>query len=225
MIFANAFGSKLISAIWIAIAISLCATIATAAYADEVTLGEEHTVDYPAHQAYLLTQDALRGDGVLFEATPTEGLVTLWNNINENVGLFSSLMGNLPRYRYEIQVVSLGSSRCKVIVDVRGENLTEAQLQAYTASKKLDLFNQIDQLARAYPPAAQTPAAGGVNFALLPHENLQGLAQRVTGSADNWRIIAQDNGVRSPTEVAPFQSIWVRNNLLKQGHTGAAAGQ
>jgi hypothetical protein len=59
----------------------------------------------------------------------------------------------------------------------------------------------------------------------MPHEDLKGLAQRVTGSADNWQLIAKDNGLRSPTDVAPFQSIWVRNSLLNQGNTGAAAGR
>ncbi len=29
-------------------------------------LGEEHQVNFPVHDTYLLTQDALRGDGILF---------------------------------------------------------------------------------------------------------------------------------------------------------------
>src|SRR5579885_2375898 len=180
--------------------------VAGIACASEVTLGEEHVVNFGDHQALLLTEDALRGDGVLFEVAPSSlGLTTLWSDINKPVSIISSLAGNLPRYRYEVQVVPLGSSRSKIVVNVRGQNVTEAELEDYKASKKLNLFTQIDQLAQSYPPQPTTPTAGGVNFALLPNEDLKGLAQRVTGSADNWRVIAQDNGLKSPTDVAPFQ--------------------
>ncbi len=218
---------------WLAVAIIAAAVIGTTALhaaASEVTLGEEHEVNYNDHQAFLLTEDALRGDGVLFETAPSgNGLTTLWTDItNKPVGLISSLVGNLPRYRYEVQVVPNGSSRSKIIVNVRGENVTEAELEEYKASRKLNLFNQIDQLAQSYPPEPETPTAGGVNFALLPNEDLKGLAQRATGNADNWQIIARDNGLRSPTDVAPFQTIWVRNSLVKQGsgtNTGAPSGR
>lgn len=196
--------------------------LAGGARASEVTLGEEHQVNFPDHQAFLLTEDALRGDGVLFEVAPSNlGLTTLWSDINKPVGIISSLAGNLPRYRYEVQVVSEGSSRSKIVVNVRGQNVTEAELEGYKASIKLNLFSQIDQLAQTYPPPSERPTAGGVNFALLPSEDLKGLSQRVTGSADNWQVIARDNGLKSPTDVAPFQTIWVRNGLVKQA--GAAA--
>jgi hypothetical protein len=46
---------------------------------------------------------------------------------------------------------------------------------------------------------------------------LKALATRATGSAENWQIIAKDNGLSSPTDVTAFQNIWVRNNLLKRG--------
>ncbi len=180
-------------------------------------------MDFPVHQAFLLTEDALRGDGILFETAPNnQSLVTLWSDINLPVGIISSLVGNLPRYRYEVQVVPEGSSRSKIVVNVRGQNVAEAQLEEYKASRKLHLFDQIDQLARAYPPQAETPTAGGINFALLPNEDLKGLALRATGNADNWQIIARDNGLKSPTDVAPFQTIWVRNGLVKQGGASTA---
>jgi hypothetical protein len=226
MIFARTLpGRRGIAAWWLAIVAS-AAIVATAAIARaaDVTLGEEHQMNFPAHQSFLLTEDALRGDGVLFDTNPDNlGLVSLWNNINIPVGIIASLAGNLPRYRYEVQVVPEGSSRSKIVVNVRGQNVTEAQLEEFKASHKLHLFAQIDQLARAYPPAAETPTAGGVNFALLPNEDLKGLAQRVTGNADNWQIIAHDNGLKSPTDVAPFQTIWVRNGLVKQGKGAASA--
>jgi len=209
---------------WLAIAMLAGAASAPRARAAEVTLGEEHEVNFNDHQAFLLTEDALRGDGVLFDIAPSgDGLTTLWTDItNQPVGIVSSLVGNLPRYRYEVQVVSVGGSRSKIIVNVRGQNVTEAELEDYKASRKLNLFKQIDQLAQSYPPEPETPTAGGVNFALLPHEDLKGLAQRVTGNANNWQVIAHDNGLRSATDVAPFQTIWVRNGLVKQG--GGSAG-
>jgi hypothetical protein len=205
---------------WLAIAIAAgtgLAATAALARANEVALGEEHQMSFPAHQAFLLTEDALRGDGVLFETAPDNlGLTTLWSDINMPVGIISSLAGNLPRYRYEVQVVPEGSSRSKIVVNVRGQNVTEAQLDEYRASRKLRLFDQIDKLAKAYPPQPETPTAGGINFALLPNEDLKGLALRATGNADNWQIIARDNGLKSPTDVAPFQTIWVRNGLAKK---------
>ncbi len=227
MIFARQHsGLRRLAARWLAIAIVAGAGIAATAAvapADEVTLGEEHQMDFPDHQAFLLAEDALRGDGILFETAPSgQSLTTLWSDINLPVGIISSLAGNLPRYRYEVQVVPEGSSRSKIVVNVRGQNVTEAQLEEYKASRKLNLFAQIDQLARAYPPEAETPTAGGVNFALLPNEDLKGLALRATGSADNWQIIARDNGLKSPTDVAPFQTIWVRNGLVKQGGASTA---
>jgi hypothetical protein len=66
------------------------------------------------------------------------------------------------------------------------------------------------------------PSSGGVNFTLLPNENLQSLARRVTGSEANWRQIASDNGLKSPTDVTPFESIWVRSNLLPKGSANSA---
>jgi hypothetical protein len=211
---------------WLAIAIAAGAGAAATpacALADDVTLGEEHPMDFSEHQAFLLTQDALRGDGVLFETSPSNrGLVTLWNDINQPVGIISSLVGNLPRYRYEVQVVPEGSTRSKILVNVHGQNVTEAQLEEYKASRKLKLFIQIDQLASAYPPPAETPTAGGVNFALLPNEDLKALAMRATGNADNRQAIARDNGLKSPTDVAPFQTIWVRNGLVKEGGASTA---
>lgn len=184
-------------------------------------------MDFSDQQTFLLTEDALRGDGILFDTTPNnQSIVTLWSDINLPVGIIASLAGNLPRYRYEVQIVPEGSSRSKIVVNVRGQNVTEAQLEEYKASIKLHLFDQIDQLARAYPPQEDTPTAGGINFALLPHEDLKGLALRATGNADNWQIIARDNGLKSPTDVVPFQTIWVRNGLAKQvsgSTTGSSA--
>lgn len=227
MIFARMPSGRRRIAAWllaIVAGVGLAATAASARTAD-VTLGEEHQMDFPDNQAFMLTEDALRGDGILFDPTPDNlGLVTLWSDINLPVGIISSLVGNLPRYRYEVQVVPEGSSRSKIVVNVRGQNVTEAQLEEYKASRKLHLFAQIDQLARDYPPPSETPTAGGVNFALLPNEDLKGLARRVTGNADNWQIIARDNGLKSPTDVAPFQTIWVRNGLVKQGGASTAAG-
>lgn len=179
-------------------------------------LGEEHELAYPAHDAFLLTQDALRGDGILFEVEPDNSLITLWRNADEKVGFMQNLMGVQPRYRYEIQVVPEGSRKSKIVVNVHTEGIPDNQLADYKASKRFALFGEIDELAKKFPPPSNTPASGGVNFTVLPDENLQALAKRVTGNADNWRQIAKDNGLSSPADVAPFQSVWVSNSLLKK---------
>jgi hypothetical protein len=53
-----------------------------------------------------------------------------------------------------------------------------------------------------------------VNFAILPGEDLAKLSQRVTGNPDNWPQIAKDNGLKSVTDTAGVQSVWVENQLL-----------
>ena len=88
----------------------------------------------------------------------------------------------------------------------------------------MNLFAKIDALAAKFPPSGGTPKEGGVNYALLPNEDLKGLAKRATGNEDNWRQIAQDNGLKSPTDGANLPSIWVRNSLLSESQKGSGAG-
>lgn len=180
----------------------------------EAATGEEHEMNYPAHEAFLLTQDALRGEGILFEVKPEDSLVTLWRKADNSPGLLPSLVGVEPQYRYEVQVVPEGGSKSKIIINVRVEDIPDDQLDRYKASNRFDLFHKIEQLAALTPPPSNAPRTGGVNFALLPNEDLKGLAKRVTGSPDNWQLIAKDNGLTSPSDVTPFQTIWVRNSLL-----------
>jgi hypothetical protein len=179
-------------------------------------LGEEHEINYPVHETFLLTQDALRGDGILFEVGPDNSLQTLWRNADNKVGFMQNLMGVQPRYRYDIQVLPEGNRKSKVVVNVNTQGIPDDQVAEYKASKRFALFGEIEELAAKYPPPSTTPASGGVNFTLLPNEDLKGLAKRVTGNEENWRQIAKDNSLNSPTDVTPFQSIWVANNLLKK---------
>jgi hypothetical protein len=186
--------------------------------AADTALGEEHEVNYPASDALQLTQDALRGDGILFEVQPDSTIVTLWRpaDINTPTGWLPNLMGVKLQYRYEIQIVSESSHKSKIIVNVRTEGIPDEELAAYKASNRFALFKEIDELAAKYPPPSTMPTTGGVNFALLPNEDLKALAKRVTGNAENWRQIAKDNGLNSPTDVTPYENIWVRNGLLKR---------
>lgn len=203
------------------VALAGCQIFGYAAYSSqgggaEAALGEEHEMNYSAHDAFLLTQDALRGAGVLFEVQqPENSLVTLWQKADNPPGILPSLVGMQPRYRYEVQAVPEGSGKSKIVVNVRVEDVPDSDLNRYKASTRLDLFHKIDQIAALTPPPSSLPHTGGVNFALLPKEDLMGLAKRVTGSADNWRQIAKDNGISSPNDVTPFQTIWVRSSLLK----------
>lgn len=186
--------------------------------AADTALGEEHEVPYAAAEALQLTEDALRGDGILFERQPDSSIITLWRNadIDTPTNWFPLIIGVHPRYRYEIQGVAEGARKTRIIVNVRTEGIPDEDLASYKASNRFALFKEIDELAQKSPPPANAPASGGVNFTLLPNEDLKGLAQRATGNAANWQTIAKDNGISSPTSVTPFQSVWVRNSLLKR---------
>lgn len=185
--------------------------------APDTAVGEEHAIDYGTADTLQLTQDALRGDGILFEMQPDNSIMTLWRNGDANVksGWLHALAGVQPRYRYEIHVVPEGSHKSKIIVNVRTEGIPDEEIASYKATSRFDLFKEIDELAAKYPPPSNLPRSGGVNFALLPHEDLKGLAKRVTGNEENWREIAKDNGLASATDVTPFQSVWVPDSLLK----------
>jgi hypothetical protein len=187
--------------------------------AADTTLGEEHEIPYPQAAARELTEDALRGDGILFERQPDDSIITMWRNADFNTpsSSFSLFVNTPPRYRYEIQILPEGAHKSKIIVNVRTESITDDQLASYKASNRFELFKEIDELAAKAPPASSTPASGGVNFTLLPDEDLKALAKRATGNANNWQEIAKDNGLSSPTDVTPFENVWVPNNLLKRG--------
>ena len=176
--------------------------------------GEQHDVPYSAHDSFLLTQDALRSEGVLFEVKPDDKLVTLWKDADTGPGALRSLVGVHPQYRYEIEVVEQSSRSSRIVVNVRVEDIPEQDIAKYNATTRLNLFGKIDDLAAKFPPSGGTPKEGGVNYALLPNEDLKELAKRATGNEDNWRQIAQDNGLKSPTDGANLPSVWVRNTLL-----------
>ena len=185
--------------------------------AADTALGEEHEVAYTRSAALQLTEDALRGDGILFERQPDDSIITMWRNADINTPTSWFIIGVPPRYRYEIQVLPEGSHKSKIIVNVRTESIPDEQLNSYKASNRFALFKEIEELAAKSPPASNAPATGGVNFTLLPNEDLKALARRATGDADNWRAIAKDNGLSSPSDVTPFQNVWVRNSLLNRG--------
>jgi hypothetical protein len=184
--------------------------------AADTALGEEHTVPYGTDEARQLMQDTLRGDGLLFEVQPDNSILTLWRNADQHTetSWFPLIVGTQPRYRYEIEFVSIASRQTRIIVNVRTEGIPDEDLDSYKASNRFELFKEFDELASKEPPPSTTPSSGGVNFTLLPNENLESLAQRVTGNPGNWRQIANDNGLKSPSDVTPFENIWVRNSLL-----------
>jgi len=176
--------------------------------------GEQHDLPYSVNDSFLLTQDVLRGEGILFEVKPDDKLITLWKDADVGGGVLGSLVGKHPQYRYEIEVVPNGPNGSRVIVNVRAEDIADQDVAKYNATTRLNLFAKMDQLAAQFPPASGTPKEGGVNYALLPNEDLKGLARRATGNEDNWRQIAQDNGLKSPTDAANLPSVWIRNTLL-----------
>jgi len=181
---------------------------------NDTAVGEEHEVNFPADETFVMTQDVLRGQGVLFDAKPEHKIITFWKPGDQPVGVFSNLIGNVAQYRYEIEIVPDGSRRSKIIANVRTENIASDEVDNYKPSKKLNLFNDFDQLASKLPPPPLTPGSGGVNFALLPGEDLAALSKRVTGNPDNWPQIAKDNGLKSVSDTAGLQSVWVANSLI-----------
>jgi hypothetical protein len=182
---------------------------------NDVAIGEQHEVPYPADQTLDLVEGVLRGEGILFDVLPDNSIVTLWKPADNAAGFFHSLVGMKPRYRYEITIIPEGGSRSKVIVNTRTEYIPEAEISKYKASQRFNMFKELDQLAADLPPERKVPNRGGVNFTLLPNEDLRGLAKRVTGNPDNWKAIAERNGLNSPTDVTPFQTIWVPDSLIK----------
>jgi hypothetical protein len=182
--------------------------------------GEQHDVPYSANDSFLLTQDVLRGEGVLFEVKPEDKLVTLWKDADVGGGVLGSLVGKHPRYRYEIDVIPNSANSSRIIVNVRAEDIADQDISKYNVTTRLNLFGKIDQLAAQYPPSGGTPKEGGVNYALLPNEDLKALARRATGNEDNWQQIAQDNGLKSPTDTANVTSVWIRNTLLSEPKQG-----
>jgi len=180
-------------------------------------VGEEHEFNYSTADTLQLTEEALRGDGILFEVQADNSIITLWRDadLNTPIGWFAMMLGNKPRYRYEIQLIPEGGQRTKVIVNVRTEYIADELQASYKAGNRFALFKEIDELASKYPPPSRLPSTGGVNFTLLPNEDLKALAKRVTGDGRNWSAIAKDNGLASATDVTPFQNVWVRNSLLK----------
>jgi hypothetical protein len=206
--------------------VSLMLLLAGCAYAvsggADAAEGEQRDYPYTAHDSFLLTQDVLRGDGILFEVKPNDSVVTLWKDADTGAGALGSLIGKHPQYRYEIEAVPLTDRSSRVVVNVRVEDIPDEDIAKYKASTRLNLFDKITDLAAKFPPSEGTPKEGGVNYALLPNEDLKGLAKRATGNEDNWRLIAQDNGLKSPTDGANLPSIWIRNTLLSEPNKGSA---
>jgi hypothetical protein len=184
--------------------------------------GETHDYPYTVNDTFVLTQDVLREEGILFEVQQGDKLETLWKDADVGPGILGSIVGKDPRYRYEIEVVPLTARSSRIVANVRTEDIPDEDIAKYNPTPRLNLFAKIDQLAAKFPPSGGTPKEGGVNYALLPGEDLKGLAKRATGNEDNWRQIAQDNGLKSPGDGASLPSIWIRNSLLSAPNKSSA---
>ncbi len=186
---------------------------------------EQREVNFSAKDSMSLVKGVLRSEGVLFTPDSDDSLTTLWSPADNRPTLAQSLIGSQPRYRYRVRVVPRGPKQSDLVASLLTEDVPPDELERYKASRRLDLFNKFDHLAAAFPPAFSEPQSGGVIFSVLPDEDLKALAKRATGNAENWRRIAGDNGLSSPSQVKPFQTIWVRDSLLKQADgAGAVRG-
>jgi hypothetical protein len=182
----------------------------------EAAVGEQHDTPYSARDTLATTEDVLRGEGVLFQIQPDDKIETLWRPADKPAGMLASAVGVNPQYRYIIEIVPTGQRTSRIVANVETQDIADDELASYLPSKKLNLFNKFDQLATQFPPPSSTPRHGGVNFALLPGENLRALAKRATGNEANWEAIAKDNGLTSSSDLSSVQSIWVRDSLLEQ---------
>jgi hypothetical protein len=176
--------------------------------------GEQQTFDFAAADAVNYTRDVLRSEGVLFDTKPDNKIVTRTHDADTSASLIGSAFGVHPEYHYEIEVVPESPRRSTIIVNLVTSDIAETELEKYRPSAKLDLFAKITQMAAQEPPTENTPRSGGVNFALLPKEDLAALAKRATGNSDNWKQIAQDNGLKSATDLGGVKSVWVRNSMI-----------
>ncbi|MGO9602294.1 MAG: hypothetical protein ACLQAT_02620 [Candidatus Binataceae bacterium] len=182
----------------------------------EAANGEQHDTPYSAQDTLVITEDVLRGEGVLFEVKPDSRIVTLWRPADTPASMFASMAGVKPQYRYEIEVVPTGTRSSRIVANVATEDIADNEVDSYLPTKKLDLFQKFDQYAAQFPPPSSTPREGGVNFALLPGEDLKALAKRATGNPDNWLQIAKDNGLTSSSDLSSVQSVWISNTLLSE---------
>jgi len=183
---------------------------------NEAANGEQHDTPYPAKDTLHMTEEVLRGDGILFQIQPDDKIETPWHPADKSAGLLGSAIGVDPQYRYIIEIVPTGNRTSRIVANVETQDIADADLDHYLASRKLNLFSKFDQLAAQFPPSSPTPRAGGVNFALLPGESLKALALRATGNEANWKQIAADNGLTSSTDLSSIQSIWISDRLLPQ---------
>jgi len=217
---------RLIAGIFV-IALSGCFlgywTYGAAGGGNETGAGEQHDTPYPAQETSVWTQDVLRSQGVPFDMKPDGRIVTHWRDADTSASLFGSMLGVKPEYRYEIEVVPTGPRTSRIVANVATKDIADNEIASYLPVKRLDLFNKFDQLAATFPPPASTPRQGGVNFAVLPGEDLKALSKRATGKEDNWQKIAADNGLTSEVIPPTVGSIWVRDALLDKSTPKASA--
>ncbi len=196
----------------------ICALLMFGCFArseSQPSASEGRLVNFSAKDSMNLVKGVLRSDGVLFIRDSDDSLTTLWSSADTTQTFFQSLISGSPRYRYRVEVVPRSANQSEIVVNLFTENIPSDEIERFQASQRLNLFNKFEHLAAKFPPAPSAPRKGGVLFSVLPNEDLKALAKRATGNADNWRQIANDNGLSSPSQVKPFETIWVRNSLLQ----------
>jgi len=67
------------------------------------------------------------------------------------------MLGNKPRYRYEIQLIPEGGQRTKEIVNVRTEYIADELQASYKAGNRFALFKEIGRTSVQIPAPLAAP--------------------------------------------------------------------
>ena len=114
-----------------------------------------------------------------------------------------------PKYRYEFVVVPEGGAKSNIVANVRTEYVPEDEIASYKASRRFDMFHKLDSLAATLPPERKAPSSGGRQFRPAAERRSARFGQARHRESRQLEGYRRANGLTSPTDVTPFQTIWV----------------
>ena len=158
--------------------------------------GEQHDVPYTVNDSFVLTQDVLRGEGILFEVKPDDKLVTLWKDADVGPGVLGSLVGKHPQYRYEIEVVEINPRSSRIIVNVRVEDIPDEDLAEVQCDDAPEPVRQVRPARRAIPAVGRHSERGRRQLRAAAERGPEGSGE--TGDRQRGQLAANRAGQRPP---------------------------